>query len=425
MGFGKFLAGAAGVVGAVVLAPVALPAAAAAGASVLATGAAAAGAVGSAVATGAAAVASTAVGSAAVAGMGAIGTGVASAAGAVGLTSVATVAGTTTGAAALGTIATGTVLGAGNALSGAGKIVAAGEVKDQADDKLKRFNTMLAKTEKSMNNSLEELGEVKKSVWCELDSFIKVSSKIKNIPKHGELAEDGYIVFDKMDIDNMKNISKLLNDTIAGGLVSLTGGSLIGFATASGLTSIATASTGTAIAGLNGAAATNASLAALGGGSIATGGLGMAGGAIVMNALAFAPAVAIGGVMIGRKGSKKLESAKDYADEVDRYAEEVKSVTATMKRLQQLSQKMKSTLKDMEMIFHRYYICVIETTERTTDFKCFTRQEQQSFFIAVKLGRILSELTCTELINAETGIVKSEEVEDAIKNYETVVDDYR
>lgn len=447
MGLFKFIAGTAGVVGAVVFAPVVLPAAAAVGATAIATAGTAAAAVGAtagtavaaagaaatavgatagtitaavgtATAAGASAIAGTAAGSAAIAGMGAVGTGVASAAGAVGLSSVAAVAGTTTGATALGTITTGTVLGAGSALSGAGKMLEAEEVKDKADYKLNRTKAAFDMAEKSMNQSLEQLGEVKKKIWVELDSFIEVISKVKNVPEHEELSVDGSIKFDKMDMIHMRNISIALNDAIVGGVASLTGGSLVGFATASGLTSVATASTGAAIAGLHGAAATNASLAALGGGTLKLGGLGIAGGTIVMNALAFAPAVAIGGLMVGKEGTKQLESAKNYSATVEAHVEEVKSTIKTMDKLHDLAQKMEAALNKIEEVFNTYFEYVNQMTGRTTDFRNFTKKEQHDFFVSVKLGKILTDLTLTELFeeNKETGgKVKTEEVEKAIQ----------
>ena len=55
----------------------------------------------------------------------------------------------------------------------------------------------------------------------------------------------------------------------------------------------AAASTGTAIATLSGAAATNATLAFFGGGSLAAGGLGMAGGTAVLGGLVAGPALCV------------------------------------------------------------------------------------------------------------------------------------
>ena len=60
--------------------------------------------------------------------------------------------------------------------------------------------------------------------------------------------------------------------------------------------SLGTASTGTAISTLSGAAATKATLAWLGGGALATGGLGIAGGAVVLGV------IGVGGAY----GAKKL-----------------------------------------------------------------------------------------------------------------------
>lgn len=58
--------------------------------------------------------------------------------------------------------------------------------------------------------------------------------------------------------------------------------------------SFGTASTGAAISGLSGAAATNAALALLGGGTLAAGGAGVAGGTMLLTGIVAAPAVLLG-----------------------------------------------------------------------------------------------------------------------------------
>ena len=82
------------------------------------------------------------------------------------------------------------------------------------------------------------------------------------------------------------------------------GGSLAAFGAYSAATTFATASTGTAIASLSGAAASNATLAFFGGGSLAAGGLGMAGGAAVLGGLVAGPALLVMGIIIGALGPK-------------------------------------------------------------------------------------------------------------------------
>ena len=79
-----------------------------------------------------------------------------------------------------------------------------------------------------------------------------------------------------------------------------------------------TASTGTAIGGLSGAAASNAVLAWLGGGSLASGGLGMAGGAGVLGGIAVAPVLLVTGFVLASKGEKILTQARAYEAKADR-----------------------------------------------------------------------------------------------------------
>lgn len=85
---------------------------------------------------------------------------------------------------------------------------------------------------------------------------------------------------------------------LAGGAGGAAAGAAVGSAAAYGtfvaVASFGTASTGTAIAGLSGVAATNATLAVLGGGTLAAGGAGVAGGTILLAGIVAAPALIIG-----------------------------------------------------------------------------------------------------------------------------------
>lgn len=73
-----------------------------------------------------------------------------------------------------------------------------------------------------------------------------------------------------------------------------------------------TASTGAAISGLSGVAATNATLALLGGGTLAAGGAGMAGGILLLTGVVAAPAAALAaaGFYVLRKRRNKREEER-------------------------------------------------------------------------------------------------------------------
>ncbi|MCR5796324.1 MAG: hypothetical protein K6G63_00185, partial [Eubacterium sp.] len=87
------------------------------------------------------------------------------------------------------------------------------------------------------------------------------------------------------------------------------------------------ASTGTAIASLSGAAASNATLAFFGGGSLAAGGMGIAGGTAVLGGLVAGPALLVMGVISGLNANKSLQEAYANAAKAEEICEELKTAT--------------------------------------------------------------------------------------------------
>ncbi|WP_237393207.1 glycine zipper family protein [Helicobacter pylori] len=98
---------------------------------------------------------------------------------------------------------------------------------------------------------------------------------------------------------------------------SAIGGVLAAYGAYTGVGLFASASTGTAIAGLRGVAATNATLAWLGGGALSVGGLGVVGGMAVLGGLVAGPALAILGAVSAGEMEEKLEKAKAYHSQVE------------------------------------------------------------------------------------------------------------
>ena len=104
-----------------------------------------------------------------------------------------------------------------------------------------------------------------------------------------------------------------MNSAISVGVGSIAGGTM-----AVGVWSLVTlfgaASTGTAISGLSGAAATNASLAWFGGGALAAGGTGIAGGMTVLGGIVAVPLFYVA-AKSSHKKAKEFEDAKAKVEE--------------------------------------------------------------------------------------------------------------
>lgn len=143
----------------------------------------------------------------------------------------------------------------------------------------------LEQERKFAQDSIEKLGRLKFSSYQNnVIPFVEVFSKIKNIDFRDNSIDEAFSIkdLDKQDLLSIQESAFKMKEVINGGLAALGSGGLAGLATYGGVGMLASASTGTAIAGLSGAAATNATLAWLGGGALSAGGFGIAGGTAVL-----------------------------------------------------------------------------------------------------------------------------------------------
>ncbi len=169
----------------------------------------------------------------------------------------------------------------------------------------------LTEAQERANAKLEQLGRLEADVAAhELKRFVDLFSQLRGV----DLSEFdvNLSVEDEVDLRDVASLANvavsLLGSTAAGGA----GGVLAGFAAYGAVGAFGTASTGTAIGTLSGAAAHSATLAWLGGGSLAAGGGGMAAGTIVLGAVVGAPVALIGGVLFDRHAQKDLAKARTY-----------------------------------------------------------------------------------------------------------------
>lgn len=160
--------------------------------------------------------------------------------------------------------------------------------------------------------SLTQLGEEKLYILSSsITQFLDCFQRIKNVDfKDSEgLDELQKIHIDEHDFVEMRSLVNFAGSLAGGAVAGTAGGALAAFGAYGAAQALACASTGTAIASLSGAAATNATLAFFGGGSLAAGGLGMAGGTIVLGGLVAGPALMIMGLVTSSAAKKSLDRA--------------------------------------------------------------------------------------------------------------------
>lgn len=220
-------------------------------------------------------------------------------------------------------------IAAATSLAGAGKTVKAvvdntnaNKINTAANEGVDNARKRLEQQRGAVAQSLEKLGEEKLQILAgTVTSFVSAFEKIKNIDFTSSvgLEELEKLHIDQKDFEELKELGNFAIQVAGGVTAGAAGGALTAIGAYGAAQTFAAASTGTAIASLSGAAATNATLAFFGGGSLAAGGLGMAGGMMVLGGLVAGPALLVMGLITGAKSQEKLDQAlinKAQAEEI-------------------------------------------------------------------------------------------------------------
>ncbi len=303
---------------------------------------------------------------------------------------------------------------------GIGKTVQAGIDSKSANTMNKIATDLVSSSTRKLNihreacgNALSNLGKEKICVLnSSMKSFLNTFQKIKNIDFK---TSEGLEELNKMHIDQntfveMKSMVDFAASMAKGVLAGSAGGALVAFGAYSAAQSFAAASTGTAIAALHGAAATNATLAFFGGGSLAAGGLGMAGGTAVLGGLVAGPALLVVGFVASGAAHRQLEAAKTNNYEAEQFASQVEAACAACRAIRRRTYMFYNLLARLDSCFYPliYQMEKIFTTEGD-DYSKYTSESKKviascaSFAVTVKSVLDTPLLTDEGLLTEESG----------------------
>ncbi|ASM79132.1 hypothetical protein VITFI_CDS3355 (plasmid) [Vitreoscilla filiformis] len=200
------------------------------------------------------------------------------------------------------------------------------------------------------NAMLQELGKLKVHIFSNQIKYLVDAIKSRK-KKAGSNISGFEQMIEELNLPQMEKMvigSLDIEKGLASGAAS---GALMGLGAYGSVGMLASASTGTAIASLGGAAATNATLAWLGGGSLAAGGFGMAGGMAVLGGLVAGPALAITGFVMASKAEEAVTKAWEYDSEVDQAVAKIAAMKEVLKGLQANAMEMSMTLSKVAKCF--------------------------------------------------------------------------
>lgn len=278
------------------------------------------------------------------------------------------------------------------------------------------------KTQKDLNDNRENLnqkiikfGEFKeKNFEKYVLKFIEIFDQIKNVDFNDKVSKEMSVDMDFATFEKIKKEIFDIGTMLGGTAASLGTGAAAGFG-AFGLTgALATASTGTAIGSLSGAAATNATLAWLGGGSLASGGLGMAGGTMVLGGMVAGPALAVAGFVLASAAEKKKDAAYSNLSKAKAIRE---SNNAIINKLTLISKSIDSLRECINLLIadylYKFNKSLAKLVEQNNDYSTYNKEEKELVHISLNTAQTVKNLIIAPVLDEKGELLKS--VDDVIQ----------
>lgn len=325
------------------------------------------------------------------------------------------------------------VAGIGTGIRGGMKMKEANDTMQSAQTRqsnaIARFEDYNRKTMAVMDG----LGEQELNILTSFEQFSDLIEKIQGRPQFKKFSKDG-IELPEYEPEKLKNMSAGAS-VLLGGVTGAAAGTAGGFAAAGATTSVVmalgTASTGTAISSLSGAAATNATLAALGGGAIGSsaGAGGMALGSAVLGGATLGVGLLIGGIIFNATGSKLSDKADAAYSQARKTDEQVDRITWYLRQLEMAASGFQKTLTKVEEQYRKRLetLNFIITFSEKTDWNDFSKKEQKMTENLVLLVGLLYKMCQVKLVlqaekKDELNTVNKEEVDGVIRNAEDILE---
>lgn len=292
--------------------------------------------------------------------------------------------------------------GVGSGVHGAAKMKEANDTMKAAESRHKRNIERFDETSGFANKAMDALGTLELKILKSFDEFSDTIEKVQNRPVFKEYTKDG-VKLPRYDKEELKNVS-VGAGVLLGGLGGAAAGTAGGFAAAGATTSavmaLGTASTGTAIASLSGAAATNATLAALGGGALAAGGGGMALGATMLGVSTLGVGLLVGGIIFNATGGKLSDKADEAWSQMIKAEKTINAICEFLNELKSASESYRLTLESVWNNYREMFRTVFSAVNHLhkTNWNDFSGEEKLATENAALLVGLLYKMCQVNLV---------------------------
>ena len=303
---------------------------------------------------------------------------------------------------------------------GVGKSIKAGIDASKAQMINKNANEIVQEATEWLNSqrnacgrSLSQLGEEKLFVLSSsVQEFLDTYTKLHYVDLRGSagLNELTKLHIDEQDFEELREMAHFAGAVAGGAVAGTASGALVAFGAYGAAQALACASTGTAIATLSGAAATNATLAFFGGGSLAAGGLGMAGGSAVLGGLVAGPALMVMGFVAGAAAKKNLDKAYTNRAEATQIAENMNAGALQCEAIRRRTYMFYNLLARLDAYFlPLVYKMEDILKEEGDDFRKYTPESKKIVGSCVSIALTIKTVLDTPLLTEDGSLTKESE----------------
>ena len=307
-------------------------------------------------------------------------------------------------------VATGAI-GGGKTIKAVTDNTKADRINRLANSSVENSKDELDRQRKAVSTALDKLGAEKLDVLHhDVMDFVTSFEKIKNIDFQSSvgLEELKNLHIDENTFQELKELGNFAIEVAGGVAAGAVGGALTALGAYGAATTFASASTGTAIAALSGAAASNATLAFFGGGSLAAGGLGMAGGMAVLGGLVAGPALMVMGMITRAKSQEKLENALSNKAQADEIVESLNAASAQCSAIRRRTYMFYNLLAHLDSYFLPQIWKMQDIIENEgTDYRSYKPDSKKAIAAAASTACTIKAVLDTPILTVEGELTES------------------
>lgn len=289
----------------------------------------------------------------------------------------------------------------------------AGQINEIANQSIENARDELDRQRKEVGAALESLGKEKLTILnCSVTDFVTTFEKIKNIDFQSSigLEELKNLHIDQNTFQELKELGSFAIGVAGGAAAGVAGGALTAVGAYGAAMTFASASTGTAISALSGAAATNATLAFFGGGSLASGGLGMAGGMYVLGGLVAGPALMVMGMITEAQSKEKLEKALSNKAQADEIVESLNAASVQCSAIRRRTYMFYNLLAHLDALFLPKVWKMQDIVETEgIDYRAYTLESKKAIAAAASTACTIKAVLDTPILTPEGELTEASE----------------